>query len=65
MNRKHWLIAMVLFWIAAVLNAFTMLWQWLWHRDFDWPSFLVFGLTLVAALSMTGVWWKLKDAKTD
>ena len=53
MKRKCWLIAMVLFWIAAVVIADNVLWQ----RDFGWSEFLVLGLMLVAALSMTVAWW--------
>ena len=61
MNRKYWLIGIVLLWIAAVVNAANRVWQ----QDFDWSEFLVLGVMLAAALSMTVAWWMSKDDKTD
>ena len=61
MNRRYWLIGIVLLWIAAVVNAANRVWQ----QDFDWSEFLVLGVMLAAALSMTVAWWMSKDDKTD
>ena len=61
MNRKYWLIGIVLLWIATVVNAANMVWQ----QDFDWSEFLLLGLMLAAALSTTVAWWMSKDDKTD
>ena len=61
MDRRNYLIAMVGFWIAAVLTVFTLSLR----QEFEWLEFLLLGLFLVLALWTTVAWRRLKDDKTD
>ena len=65
MNRKYWLIVVVVLWVAAAVDAVAIAIAMLRQRDFDWPSFVGLGIMLVAALLITVAWWSSKDAKTD
>ena len=64
MNRKHrkvMTISVVLLWIFTAISVGLVPLQ----RDFDWSSFGTPGVMLAVALTMTIVWWALKDDITD